>query len=87
MKCPICKKTMEWKEGLLDAAGGRDMTTGRYFCIPCRVNGKMMESRAVRKGKKKAKSFEGIKALDKRMLALPQMVQLGILRERQKNLR
>jgi hypothetical protein len=84
MKCPICKESMKWKEGLLDGAGCRDMTTGRYYCIPCHVSGKMQDSRGIKEGRKRAKEFEGIDALDKRILMLPPPVQIGILRERQK---
>jgi hypothetical protein len=85
MKCPVCKEPMKWKEGLLDSSGGKDHTAGRYYCVPCRVSGKPQDGRAIKEGRKRAKEFEGIPALDKRMLALPCMVQLGILRERQKN--
>jgi hypothetical protein len=78
---------MKWKEGLLDSAGCRDMTVGRYYCpSPCNVSAKMQDSRGVKEGRKRVKEFEGIDALDKRILCLPPPVQIGILRERQRHL-
>lgn len=87
MKCPICKESMKWKEGLLTNTGGRDMTVGRYYCIPCHVSGKMQDSKGIKEGRKKAKEFENISAMDKRILRLSTAVQIGLLRERQKNIR
>ena len=82
-KCPICKKPMSWQEGLLHD-GARNYSTGRYFCIPCRISGKMKDSRELRKGRKLAKNFKGISALDKRITRLSTAMQLGILRGRQR---
>ena len=84
MRCPICKKKMLWKEGLLDGGGSRDPAVGRYYCLPCGVAGKMTESRGIKEGRKRVNEFKGVDVLDKRMLALPTAVQIGILRERQK---
>lgn len=87
MKCPLCKKPMKWKEGLLTDAGSRDMTVGRYYYpSPCNVSAKMQDSRGIKEGRKRAKEFEGVGATDQRILALPTSVQIGILRERQKYL-
>jgi len=82
-KCPICKKPMEWQEGLL-SDGHRDMTVGRYYCKPCKLAHKMQDSKGVIKGKKLAHEFIGVSAMDKRILALPTAVQIGLLRERHK---
>ena len=83
MKCPKCKKKMNWKEGLLKD-GFRDFTVGRYYCIPCRLNMKMTESLSIKEGRSLSKEFEGISAMDKRILSFPIAVQIGLLRERQK---
>jgi hypothetical protein len=83
MKCPICKEPMLWKEGLFND-GYRDMTVGRYYCTPCGVAAKMKESNGVRKGRKLLKELDGVDCLDKRITGLPNAVQIGLLRERQK---
>lgn len=85
MKCPVCKEPMKWKEGLLNDCAVRDMTVGRWYCIPCRLSGKAQDSRALKEGRKRAKGLEGISAFDKIITSLPTAVQIGILRERQKN--
>jgi hypothetical protein len=77
---------MKWQEGLLTDAGSRDMTVGRHYCTPCKVNAKMQESRGIKKGRRLAKAYEGINCLDKRILCLPSAVQIGILRERAKGI-
>jgi hypothetical protein len=77
---------MDWKEGLLND-GIRDLTVGRYYCVPCRLNMKMTESRAIRKGRQLSNKFDGISALDKRIRVLPVAVQIGLLRERQKGMK
>jgi len=86
LKCPKCKKKMDWKEGLLND-GIRDFTVGRYYCIPCRLNMKMTESLSIKEGRSLSKEFEGISVMDKRIRSLPVAVQIGLLRERQKTLK
>lgn len=83
MKCPECKKQMQWTEGLLNEAGNRDMTVGKHFCRGCRIYSKPVESKAVKRGRRLAKEFKDLPWNDKRMLSLPGAVQIGILRARQ----
>ena len=85
MKCPECKKTMKWQEGLL-RDGHRNMTSGKYYCPDCNLYGKTKESKAVREGRKLAKELSKYPAMHKEITKYPVAVQIGILRERQKNL-
>lgn len=82
-KCPNCKKTMSWQEGLLDGGDAK----GRYYCSPCRIYGPPEEARAIKKGRRlaqdKFKQDESY-CMDPEITRLPCMVQIGILREWQK---
>jgi len=81
-KCPKCGAPMGWTEGLL-RDGGRDVTKGRYSCMPCQLICKQADSRAVRRGKNLAKKYKGIPAMDERITRLSTAEQIGLLRARQ----
>lgn len=80
MKCPECKTTMKWQEGLLSDSG-RNMSVGRHYCMDCRIFKKPVESRAIRKGRRLAKDLKGVHCMDKRITQYSATVQIGILRE------
>ncbi len=81
MKCPECKKTMKWQEGLL-VDGTRDMSFGRYYCLDCRIFAKSTESKGIRKGRKMAPELTGVHCMDKKITSQSTASQIGILRER-----
>lgn len=83
-KCRHCKEPMTWIEGLRTIHGYPMMEFGRYACKNCKIHLQQKESRAVRKGRSIAKEYENENVFGKKMLSLPSMVQLGILRELQK---
>ena len=81
--CPICKKPMQWTEGLL-SDGGLHVDTGRYSCSTCNIFVNMEESRAVRKGRELANVLPfDIHCMDKRVTSQSCGTQIGILREQQ----
>lgn len=82
MKCPKCKATMKWQEGLLDD-GTRDMTIGKHYCPACNIVGKTTESRAIKKGKRLAKGLIGVHCMDKKITRHSSTIQIGILRAMQ----
>ena len=83
-KCKKCKEPMEWIEGLRTIHGYPVPESGRYTCRNCNLWCKDEESRAVKKGRSMAKEYKNVNVFSKKMLSLPQMEQLGILRELQK---
>ena len=82
-KCPKCKTSMLWQEGLLDDGGGRDMSVGRYYCTDCGIIGLPMPSNAVREGGELADKMVDVGAMDREITKRSVGSQLGILRARQ----
>jgi len=83
-KCRTCKEPLKWIEGLHSIHGHPFPELGRYVCKNCNIQHKQQESRSVKKGRSMAKDYKNVGVLSKKMLSLPQMEQLGILRELQK---
>jgi len=83
MKCPECKKTMKWQEGLLDSSGSRDLTVGKHYCPHCNIFAAKTESRAIKKGRRMAQDLVGTHAMDKKITSEKGATQIGILRARQ----
>lgn len=83
-KCTVCKQPMVWIEGLRTIHGYPMMEVGRYACKRCLIHHKEQESRAIVKGRKLANEYKNEDVFSNKMLSLPAMVQLGILRELQK---
>ena len=88
-KCPECKGPMEWK--VVHSLLGAPSTT--VFCSKCNLVGTGREAPQVaegkeleRSGKINGKPIKDMAAMDKRITRLPCDVQIGILRERQKDL-
>ena len=85
MKCPECKNSMKWIEGLL-SNGVRDMNVGRYYCADCLLWSKESESNAIREGKRIGEMLpKNISCMDKRITSQSVPVQIGILRHLQRN--
>ena len=82
--CPSCGGRVHWKTVIY--ASGAPIYNGLCINKKCNAVIKGREHPEITKGKNMAKELKGVDCMDKRITSLPCNVQIGILRERQKNI-